>query len=123
MINTKIDCGNMNPEGQEMGGLWDKIVSTINTPSTKAAVQKAINVNKDKAISAAIAQGSNIVGGALAKSGATNKAALDAISKVSGAVTTGAQASLWETHKNKVFIGAGILAVVAGVLAYKKYKK
>ena len=95
----------------------------MNTPKTKAAVQKALDTNKQKAIDAAIAQGSNIFGKVLSKSGATNKSALEAIAKVSGAVTSGAQTSLWETHKNKVFIGAGILAVVAGVLAYKKYKK
>ena len=102
MINTKLDCGNMNPEGEEMGSLWDTIVSKVNTPKTKASIQAAIDKNKQKAIDAAIAQGSNIVGKALSKSGATNKAALDAIAKVSGEVTTGAQASLWETHKNKV---------------------
>jgi hypothetical protein len=123
MINTKIDCGNLNPEGEEMGSLWTDLVAKVNTPKTKAAVQAAIDKNKQLAINAGIAQGSNIIGKVLSKSGATNKDALAAISKVSGAVTEGAQASLWETHKNKVFIGAGILAVVAGVLAYKKYKK
>lgn len=123
MINTKIDCGNLNPEGQEMGGIWDTIVSKINTPATKAKVQAEIEKNKQKAIDAAIATASKAAGKLLTKAGATDPKSLAAISKVTEAMTQGAQASLWETHKKKVYIGAGILAVGVGALIFMKMRK
>lgn len=123
MINTKIDCGNMNPEGEEMGSLWTDLVAKINTPTTKAKVQAAIEKNKQLAINAGIAQGTNIIGGVLAKSGATSKTAQDALNKVGGALYQGGQEGFWEANKTKIIVASSILALGAGFLIYKKYKK
>lgn len=123
MINTKIDCGNLNPEGQEMGGLWDTIVSKINTPATKAKIQAEIDKNKQKAIDAAIATASKTAGRLLLKAGATDPKALKAVSDFTQAATTGAQASLWETHKKKVYIAGGIAVAAIGLFAFMKFRK
>jgi hypothetical protein len=123
MINTKLDCGNLNGEGHEMGGLWDSIVSTINTDATKAAVQKAIDTNKQKAISSAITLASNTAGKILDKTGATKPSALSAINKVVGAATEGAQASFWENNKKKIYITGGVAIGLIGIAAYLKFKK
>jgi len=123
MINTKLDCGNFNPEGQEMGGLWDSIVSAVNTPKTKAAVQSAIDANKQKAIDAGIAAASKAAASVLNKTGATDPKSLATISKVVGAATQGAQDSFWAANKNKIYIASGVLALGIGALIYMKMKK
>jgi hypothetical protein len=123
MLYGKLDCGNLNPEGKEMGALFDTILAKVNTPATKKAVQAAIDKNKQLAIDKGISQVSNLVGKTLIKTGATDPKALAAISAAASAAASGVQSSFWETNKTKIYIGAGLLSVGAGLFVWMKMKK
>jgi len=111
-------------KNEQMGGAWDNLIASVNTPATKAAVQKAIDDTKQKAIDAAIKAGTNAAGNLLQKTGAVdpkNQAAIDLAIKNT---LSAAQKSFFEKNKMLIYGAAGLVGVsIIALVAMKVMKK
>jgi LPXTG-motif cell wall-anchored protein len=115
---------NWNCESDDMGSLWDDLVAKVNTTQTKAAVQAAIDRNKQLAINAAVAKASDAAGKILATTKATDPKNQALIDKFIGSSVAAAQDSFFEKNKIYFYVAGGVsLAAIAAFIIIKKRKK
>lgn len=113
---------NKRLKGEPMSGFLDDIQAQISKAATTI-----YQTNKDKAITAATTQATNLVGKTLTKLSATDPKAQAAIASVVSTATSAAQATAIEKAKaafeaNKKYILMGG-AAVAGLIALKMFMK